>query len=232
MTTATLTPTDIRVRDAVVHQLDWDPEVDASAIGVANKAGVVTLTGFIDTYTGKLAAERAAKRVRGVRGVANDIAVRPMLERNDPDVARDALYALQTRSTIPATVQVAVHNRYVTLTGKVEWLHQKVQAERALEHVPGILGVRNHIEVTPQSGARDIHHRIVEALHRTADVDARRISVSIQGHVVQLTGSVGSWLERDAAELAASSAPGITNVDNQITVGANETKTNESDEMC
>jgi osmotically-inducible protein OsmY len=230
MATATLTDTDIHVRDAVVDQLDWDPDVDASAIGVAAKGGVVTLTGFIDTYAGKLAAERAAKRVRGVRAVANDVAVRPMLGRTDEDIARDAAHALELRPALPATVQVAVHHRHVTLTGKVEWLHLKVKAEKAIRHVPGILGVHNHIEVTPKSTVHDIHHRIVKALHRSADIDARHIAVSVKGDVISLTGVVGSWMERETAEHAAESAPGIARVDNKIVVAPPGTE--GSDEIC
>lgn len=218
MSTATLTDTDMRLRDTVMHQLEWDPEVDASAVGVAAKEGVVTLTGFINSYAGKLAAERAAKRVRGVRAVANDIGVRLMLERTDAEIARDAARALEIRSNIPASVQIVAHNGRITLTGTVEWLHQKFQADKAVRHVRGVIAVLNHIKVTPKSEARDVHHRIVEALHRNADFDARHISVSIREGVVTLTGTVMSWLQRDAVERAAASAPGITRVENNIVV--------------
>ncbi len=148
VTTATLTEADVRVRDAVMRQLDWDPEVDASAVGVAAKNGTVTLTGFIDTYSGKLAAERAAKRVHGVRAVANDIEVRLRLERTDADIAQDAARALELHSMIPETVQAVVHNGHLTLTGKVEWLYQKESAERAVRHIRGVRGVLNHITVS------------------------------------------------------------------------------------
>ena len=164
MTTATLTEADVRVRDAVMRQLDWDPEVDASAIGVAAKNGTVTLTGFIDSYSGKLAAERAAKRVHGVRAVANDVEVRLRLERTDPDIAQDAARALELRSTIPDGVQVVVHSGHVTLTGKVDWLFQKQSAENAVRHIRGVRGVLNHISVAPRAAVRDVRHRIVKAL--------------------------------------------------------------------
>ena len=114
MSTATITATDVRLRNAVVRQLDWDPEVDASAIGVAARDGVVTLTGFIDSYAGKLAAERVLKRVRGVRAVANDIRVRLLVERTDADIARDALLALRVVPALADTVVVTVHNGRVT----------------------------------------------------------------------------------------------------------------------
>lgn len=116
MTTASLSNTDVRVREAVMRQLEWDPEVEAAAIGVAAKDGAVTLTGYINSYSGKLAAERAAKRVRGVRAVANDIEVRLKLGRVDSDIAGDMVHALKLRSTIPEDVQAVVHNGHVTLT--------------------------------------------------------------------------------------------------------------------
>jgi osmotically-inducible protein OsmY len=218
MATMTLTDTDVRTRDAVVRQLDWDPGVDSSAIGVAVKSGVVTLTGYIDSYAGKLAAERLAKRVRGVRAVANDIDVRLKLDRTDSDLARDVARALEMRAGVPDSVQAIVHNGHVTLTGKVSWIAQKKNAEKAIRHVRGIRGLFNHIDVTPNQTHRDVRHRIVEALHRNADVDARHISVSISGEVVLLTGTVRSWFQREAAEHAASSAPGIRWVDNRLVV--------------
>jgi osmotically-inducible protein OsmY len=229
MTTMSLTDTDLRVREAVVRQLDWDPEVDSSAIGVTASHGVITLTGFIDSYSGKLAAERAAKHVHGVRAVANDIEVRLKLERTDTDVARDVARALELRVGVPDTVQAVVHSGYVTLTGKVSWIAQKRNAEKAVAHLRGVHGVFNHIEVTPDQTHRDVRRRIAEALHRNADFDARHISVSISGDVALLTGVVGSWLQREAAERAAGAAPGIRWVDNRIAV---EPPVREEPEIC
>jgi osmotically-inducible protein OsmY len=233
MTTAALTGTDVRLRNSVVRELDWDREVDDSAIGVAAKDGVVTLTGFIDSYAGKLAAERVAKRVRGVRGVANDITVRLKVDRTDPDLAADATRALRLRPEIPESVQVALHQGRVTLTGKVEWLLQKTRAEMAVEHIRGVRGVLNHIEVSPQTTLRDVRRHIVQALHRNAELDARHIDVSVAGNVVTLTGSVGAWPQRDAAERGAGSAPGIQHVDNRIAVVPSEPHEFEPpDEIC
>jgi osmotically-inducible protein OsmY len=233
MTTATLTETDIRVRDAVMRQLEWDPEVDASAVGVAAKRGTVTLTGFIDTYSGKLAAERAAKRVHGVRAVANDIDVRLRLERTDADIADDARRALELRSLIPKTVQAVVHNSHLTLTGNVEWLFQKEAAERAVRHIRGVRGVLNHINVAPGAVDRDVRHRIVKALHQNADVDARHITVTVSGNTATLTGTVGTWLQRDSAERAAANAPGIAHVDNRISVQSfHDSKVDDWDGIC
>lgn len=218
MTTANLTETDIRVRDAVLQQLEWDPEVDASGVGVTAKDRVVTLTGCIDTCSGKLAAERAAKRVRGVRAVANDIDVRPTLERTDADIARDAVRALDLRSTIPDSVQAVVHNGYVTLTGSGSWVFQKVHAEKAVRHIRGVRGVFNHIDIVPIVAERDVRQRIVEALRLNADVDASHVTVGVTADVATLTGCVTTWVQRDAAERAAASAPGIRLVDNRLTV--------------
>jgi osmotically-inducible protein OsmY len=201
-----------------MQQLDWDPEVDASAIGVAARDGVITLSGYVPDYPGKLAAERAATRVRGVRGVANDVEVRRMFERNDSDIARDATRALELRSTVPPTVQLVVHTGHVTLSGKVSWLFQRTAAEEVVRHVRGVLSVLNHIEIAPTGVERDVRHRIVEALHRNADVDARHVVVAVDGNVATLTGRVGSWLQRESAERAAASAPGIMRVDDWIVV--------------
>jgi osmotically-inducible protein OsmY len=216
-----------------MRQLDWDPEVDASAVGIAAKNGTVTLTGLIDTYSGKLAAERAAKRVHGVRAVANDIEVRLRLERTDADIAQDAARALQLRSTIPESVQAVVHNGHVTLTGKVDWLYQKETAERAVRHIRGVRNVLDHITVTPQAAVRDLRHRIVKALHQNADVDARHITVTVMGDTATLTGTVATWLQRDSAERAAASAPGIARVDNRIVVQSfHDSKMDDWDEIC
>jgi osmotically-inducible protein OsmY len=220
MSTATLSDTDVSVRDAVVTQLDWDPEIDASAVGVAARGGVVTLTGYVGTYSEKLVAERIAKRVRGVRGVANEIEVKLRQDITDPDLARDVVRALSLRSTIPPSVQAVVHNGHVTLTGLVDWLFQKEEAEKAVRHVRGVRGVFNHIDVKARATEKDVRHRIVEALHRNADVDARHVTVAIDGGVATLRGRVGSFMQYEAAARAAASAPGITSVDNQLQIGA------------
>jgi osmotically-inducible protein OsmY len=233
MTTASVTGTDIRVRSAVVRQLDWDPEIDAGAIGVSAGDGVVTLTGFVNSYAEKLAAERVAKLVRGVRAVANDITVRQMVGRTDADIAHDAIVCLKTRPDLADLLQVAVHHGHITLTGKVEWLMQKEAAEHAVNHIRGLMGIFNHITVTPRAAQRDVQRRIVAALHHSADVDARQIAVTVHDDAVTLKGTVGTWLQREAAERAAGNAPGITRVDNQIVVEPAEPHEVEPiDEMC
>ena len=218
MAIANLSDIDVRIRDAVTQQLEWDPEVDASAIGVAAKDSAVTLTGYIDTYAGKLAAERAAKGVRGVLAVANDLEVRLKLERTDTDIAHDVVRSLELRSTVPDNVQATVHRGHITLTGEAMWDFQRRDAEKAVRHVRGVRGVANRIGLAPGMAARDVHHRIVEAFHRNADLDARHVTAHAAGDVVTLTGHVGTWLQRDIAERAAAGAPGIRRVDNLITV--------------
>jgi len=217
MTTASLTDTDLALRNAVVQQLDWDSQVDASAIGVTAHEGVVTLTGFIDSYAGKLAAERAVKRVRGVRGVANDIRVRLRLAHTDADIAADAVRALALRATMPDSVQVTVHDGHITLTGEVPTLFKSAIAAKAIRYVPGIKGVVNRIHVAPASTA-DVKRQIVRALHREADVGAHGIQVSISGNTAVLAGRVRTWHERESAERAAMHAPGVVHVDNRIVV--------------
>jgi osmotically-inducible protein OsmY len=231
MTTMSLTDNDVRVRQEVRRQLDWDPDVDSGAIGVIVKNGVITLTGFIDSYAAKLAAERAAKRVHGVRAVANDIHVRLGLGRTDEDIARDAARALELRIGVPESVQAVVHDGHVTLTGKVSWIAQRKNAEKAVSHIGGVRGVFNHIEVTPDRTYKDVRKRIVEALHRPADVHARHISVGIDGDAAVLTGTVATWSEREAAERAAGDAPGIRWVDNRIVVEPGD-RPDDVAEMC
>ena len=231
MTTATLTGTDVRLRNFVVRELDWDPDADASEIGVSARNGVVTLTGFVDTYAGKLAAERIAKRIRGVRAVANDITVRLTVDRTDADIAADAAAALKLQTTAADKVQIAVHRGHLTLTGTVEWLTQKEAAGHAVQHIPGVRGVVNYIEVSPKPAFRDVHRRIVAALHRNADLDARTLRVEVAGDLVALSGTVGSWSQREAAERGAASAPGIRRVDNRIVV-VSETVGADDEEIC
>jgi osmotically-inducible protein OsmY len=233
MTTAALTDADVRLRDSVIRELDWDREVDDSAIGVAAKDGVVTLTGFIDSYAGKLNAERVVKRVRGVRAVANDVIVRLKVDVTDTDIATAAALALKLRSGIPPNVQATVYDGHVTLTGHVDWLHQREQAQVAVQHVGGVRGVLNHIEVAPKTVQRDVRRRIVQSLHRNADLDARHIDVSVTGDIVTLTGTVGSWSQYEAAERGAGSAPGIRLVANRIRVVPPEPHEFEPpDEIC
>lgn len=227
MSTATLTEKDVRVRDAVLQQLEWDPAVDASGTGVTAHGGAVTLTGSINTYAGKLAAERAAKRVYGVRAVANDLEVTLGAGRTDADIAADAATMLKLHNEIPDSVQAAVHYGHVTLTGTVDWHYQRVQAEKAVRYIHGVRQVADRITVVPRAAGRDMRKRIAQALYRNATLDAKHIDVTVTGSVVHLKGTATTWLQRDAAERAAYDAPGITVVDNQIVVDPTDDDTCE-----
>jgi osmotically-inducible protein OsmY len=158
--------------------------------------------------------------------------IRPWI-RSDTDIAQDTAEALKLRPAPADNVQAVVHNGHVTLTGTVDWLFQKEQAENAVRHVRGLLGLLNHITVKPKSGQRDVQRRIVRALHHNADLDARQITVTVSDEVATLTGTVGSWMQRDAAQRAAGSAPGIRRVDNEIVVVPPEPhKFEPPDEIC
>ena len=229
---ATTTSRDVRLTSAVNQQLEWDPQFDASAVGVVVKDGVVSLTGYIDSYPGKLAAERAVTRVRGVRAVANDIEVRTRFERTDPDIAADAARALDLRSHVVAGVKAAVHHAYVTLTGEVTWPFQKEAAAAAVRHVRGVRGIHNHIVVRPGAAAHDVEKRIIRAMHREADLEARQITASVADGTVTLGGVVTTFLQRQSAERAAASAPGVARVENRIVVEPITRYSDESDEFC
>jgi osmotically-inducible protein OsmY len=232
MSTSTLVPADLRLRELVLQQLEWDTQVDASAIGVAARSGVVTLSGAIDSYAGKLAAERAAKRARGVRAVANDLQVTLRQPRSDTDIAHDAARALETHLIVPPTVQVVVHNGHVVLTGTARTLFQRGVAEKALRYVKGIKTLVNRVVVVPAPSADDIRPHLVRALHENADLDARGLNVVFSGHTVTLTGTVRSWHERESAERAAMHAPGITHVENLIAVESSEEDAGAQDDVC
>ena len=233
MTASTLSPADLRIRQLVLQQLEWDSQVDPSGVGVAARNGVVTLSGVIDSYAGKLAAERAVKRVRGVRAVANDLQVTLRQPRSDTDIANDAARALETHLILPPTVQVVVHHAHVVVTGTVTTLFQRVVAEKALRYVKGIKSLVNRVVVVPPPPADDIQPRIIHALRQDADVDARGLNVVISGNTVTLTGTVRSWHERESAERAAMHAPGITHVENLIAVESSDEETSRAhDEVC
>jgi osmotically-inducible protein OsmY len=214
--TLTVTTQEQRVRDNILRQLEWNPEFDASGVGVTVKDGIATLSGYVETYAAKLACERSARKVYGVQGVANELQVSLAEERTDPDLAHDAVAALKNRVDVPLGVEVTVRQGMITLGGMVPWMFQKQSAERAVKYLKGVRGVINNIKVQPTVTPYDVQHRIVEALHHYADVDARRIHVDADGRTVTLTGNVRSWSERKEAERAAWTAPGVAEVRNFI----------------
>jgi len=219
MTTATLIRTDHELQKDVLAELRWEQGIEASEIGVAVKDGVVTLTGKVDTYLKKWRAEEAAHRVNGVTAVANDIEVRTIGERTDTDIAAAAVHALKWDASLPADkIQVTVDKGWVTLKGELEWQYQKQEAERVIRRLWGVKGVSNLITLKPLASPSDLKKKIEDALVRSAQVDAKGITVEVQGSKAILKGKVRSWAERQEAERTAWLAPGIIAVDNQITL--------------
>jgi len=222
MPVATEVRSDIDIQRDVLEELKWDARVQPNEIGVSVKNGVVTLTGWVDSYTKKWAAEEAAHRVRGVVAVANDIEVRLPVssERTDAEIAEAVVRALEWDAFVPLDkIKVTVSKGWVTLEGEVEWQYQKQDAERVVRRLTGVRGVSNLITVKPQTPPpSELKKRIEEALVRSAKLDAERIRVEVQGNKVILSGTVRSWAEKEEAERVAWLAPGVLSVDNRITV--------------
>lgn len=212
------TEADKQLRDAVMQQLEWDPVIVSQDISVSAKSGEVTLTGFVHNYYEKLAAEKAAKSVYGVKALANDIEVK-LTTRTDPEIARDVMEALKIDLRVPdGRVKVAIGNGIVTLDGTLDWNFQRDAAESCARKVTGVVGISNKIQLKPRVSPIEVKTKIEDALRRSAEVDARRIMVSSAEGVVTLDGNVRSWFEREEAERAAWAAPGVTRVIDHILV--------------
>jgi osmotically-inducible protein OsmY len=215
------TRTDSEIQTDVLAELKWEPRVEPNEIGVAVKNGIVTLTGWVDSYMKRWAAEKATHRVRGVKAVANEIEVRlpTSSERTDEDIASALVRALEQDTFLSIDkLDVTVSKGWVTLKGAVEWQYQRLDADRVARRIQGVKGVTNLITVKPRVIPADLQQRIEKALVRTAELDAKNITVEVDGSKVILKGTVRSYAEKQEAERQAWSAPGVTAVDNRITI--------------
>lgn len=213
--------TDRELQQDVMTELRWEPSVDATEIGVAVKDSVVTLSGYVDSYAEKLAAERVAGRVFGVKAMAQEIKVRlpSSFERPDEDIAHAVANALEWNMSVPHDrIKAKVQDGWVTLSGDVDWRYQKDATEDAVCCLMGVVGVSNQITVKPSIKPLDVKAKIESAFQRNAMLDARRITVETRGDKVILRGSVRSWAEREQAQVAACAAPGVCEVENNIII--------------
>lgn len=213
--------TDKQLQESVVKALDWEPSVNAAQIGVTVQQGVITLGGHVGTLREKWMAEKTARHVWGVRGVANEVLVSPdgAAARSDTAIATAAVNALSWNSAIPPDqIQVTVRDGWVTLTGTVPWQYQRAAAERAIDHLYGVKGVSNAVIVKAPVTAADVRQKIEEAFKRSADIDAKRVAVEAHDGTVVLKGTVHTLTERAAAEHAAWAAPGVIAVDDRLVV--------------
>lgn len=215
--------TDSQLKDDVTAELAWDPSINAAAIGVMVKDGLVTLTGHLDTYAEKHAVERAVRRVSGVRGIALELDVKlaPEHQRSDSDIAQAAIAALRWHSLVPDDhVRVEVEDGWVKLTGEVDWPYQFSSAEQCIRPLTGVRGVTNLVSIKPRVSEKDVAGQITAALTRHAEREAKHIAVEVEGSVVTLTGDVNSLAEHDAAIGAAFATRGVSQVVDKLQVGA------------
>ena len=212
---------DTDIKRDVEAELRWSPDVDETDVAVKVNGGVVALTGFVRSYFEKYQAESAVKRIAGVAGVANDIEVRPASGEGleDPEIARAAVAAVRAQLPMSADhVKVLVHNGHVTLEGNLEWNFQRENVEGAVRGLRGIMAVNNQIKITPRVKPAEIKHMIEDAFRRSAAIDANGISIRADGGEVVLTGKVRTWSERVQAQQTAWSAPGVTQVKNELAI--------------
>lgn len=214
--------TDMQLHQDVLAELTWDASIHEKEIGVAVKDGVVTLTGAVDSYPEKWAAERVAGRVAGVKAIVNDLEVNipAFATRSDTDLAHRVVDALEWDIQVPSeNIKTHITNGWVTLDGEVEWKYQKDAAERAVSFLSGVRGVSNNITIKPTAvSAFDVGRSIKEALRRRAEREAEKITVTTAEGTVTLKGTVDSFADRRAAEGAAWSAPGVRDVHDEIVV--------------
>ena len=213
--------TDAQIQNDVIEELKWEPGLSSSQIGVAAKDGVVTLSGMVDSYFKKLSAERAAKRISGVKAVAEDITVGPSTGsvKTDAEIAAAVLNALKWNSAVQdEKIKIKVENGIVNLEGEVDWDFQRSQAKKSIEALNGVKMVLNLITLKPKVSAGGVEEKINAAFQRRANIDSKSIKVIVNGSKVILRGKVRSFTEKDDAADAAWAAPGVTSIDNQLEV--------------
>jgi osmotically-inducible protein OsmY len=212
---------DHQLQQDVLDELEFEPRVNAAHIGVAAKGGVVTLTGFVTSYTGKFAAEAAVRRVKGVKAIAEEIEVRLPTDKKhaDDEIAERAVSILHWDELVPDDrLAIKVENGMVTLTGTVDWQHQKSEAEYDVRKLSGVVAVINQLQVKSPAAASEVKDQIERALRRNAQLEASGIRIETSGGSVTLKGTVHDWFERDLIERAAWSVPGVTEVHDRLTV--------------
>ena len=213
--------TDLDLQKTVADELAFEPSVESARIGVAAKDGIVTLTGIVDSYAEKIAAEHAAKRVAGVKGLASEIEVElpAFHRRSDGDIAAAALNVLAWDVSVPNdAVKVQVEDGWMTLEGQVDWEYQRERAEQVVRHLTGVRGLTNLIGLKPRVSVTDVKEKLRHAFERRAGAEANELDVEAKDGIVTLRGHVHSWAERADATRAAFSIPGVTSVENLTTL--------------
>jgi osmotically-inducible protein OsmY len=212
---------DVKIQKDVMAELQYEPQVDAAAIGVAVQDGVVTLSGHVPSLAQKTAAEAAARRVKGVKALVESLEVQLAADEGGDEAIAARAADLLSWTVMPerAAIQVAVADRWVTLSGEAPWDHQRQEAERAVRHLAGVRGVTNSIRVRPGVKPDNVHDLITRAFQRSADLEGAHVKVAVDGSKVTLSGRVKTWYEQEMAERAALAAPGVTQVVNQIQIG-------------